>query len=186
MKTFCRFLMLLIGTSLTGHAVACTAHPDHVSLTEIEWNARTGNFEIAICLWPEDLEKALCGQEHKPINLDSTPHLDQILAGYVEKTFKFQVNNQQVTDLRWVGFESNNKQAWLYFELRPGVFSGEKKICQLQNRLLCELNAEQQNRIHFKNRTLRDVGVCTALGPELAWQFDSDVHVPERETSTNR
>ncbi len=85
MKHLCRLLMLLIGTSLIGHAVAFAAHPDHVSLTEIEWNAKTGNFEVAICLWPEDLEKALCEQEQKPINLDSTPHLDQILALYVEQ-----------------------------------------------------------------------------------------------------
>jgi hypothetical protein len=150
----------------SGHAVGGAVHPYHVSLTEIEWNARTGNFEVAVCLWPNDLETALSSQEHQAVNLDATPNLDQILAKYVEKTCTCRVGDQRTT-LRWVGHETNNKQAWLYFELRPGEQSGSENSWSFRNAMFFELNADQQNHVNFSVGKRLETGICTVSNPDV-------------------
>lgn len=66
------------------------SHPYHVSLTEIEWNDDSGSFEVALCVWPADLEKALSLQAGRPVNLDDDPELDQLLNDYIELCFEVE------------------------------------------------------------------------------------------------
>lgn len=73
-------------------AIAEDPHPYHISYTEIEFNSKSGNFEVAICVWPTDLEKALSAQENKPIDLERTEGLDAMMERYVVKRFEINKN----------------------------------------------------------------------------------------------
>ena len=44
-------------------------HPNHVSLTEIEFNQKSGSFEVSLCVWPEDLATIVSQLNKKPIAL---------------------------------------------------------------------------------------------------------------------
>ena len=147
--------MCMVATTLTSSAAF--AHPYHVSRTELNWNATTGNFEVALCLWPADLEKALSRDQGKPIDLDKVENLDELLKAYVEKTFlirslksdskegKTSATEESATKtptVRWVGHEKNLKQAWLYFEV---VVDKTPAKWTVENRAFFELNEDQLN-----------------------------------------
>ena len=63
------------------------AHPYHVSLAEVNWNSKSQKFEVALCLWPADLEKALAQQTGRPIDLAKEPNVDRLIETYVAKRF---------------------------------------------------------------------------------------------------
>lgn len=86
----CAFLsMVTIGVlSSQGVEIPPTApHPYHVSYAEVAFNSETGNFEVALCVWPTDLEKAIRVQEDKPIDLEKTKGLDPMIAKYISRRF---------------------------------------------------------------------------------------------------
>jgi len=58
-----------------------------VSLAEVNWNPKSQKFEVALCLWPADLEKALARQTGRPIDLAKEPEVDRLLEAYVSKRF---------------------------------------------------------------------------------------------------
>lgn len=51
-------------------ALPCSAHPFHISTAEMEFNSKTGKFEVALKLHANDLERALSLQAGRRINLD--------------------------------------------------------------------------------------------------------------------
>ncbi|MFK7768774.1 MAG: DUF6702 family protein [Mariniblastus sp.] len=119
-----KLILMLICVASALVSAEAIAHPYHVSRTELNWNPKTGNFEVALCLWPADLEKALSREQGKPIDLDKADNLDDMLQAYVEKTFLIRNENSAngngseiATKVRWVGHEKDLKQAWLYFEV---------------------------------------------------------------------
>ena len=62
-------------------------HPYHVSIAEVNWNPESQKFEVALCLWPADLEKALAHQTGRPIDLAKEPEVDRLMETYVSKRF---------------------------------------------------------------------------------------------------
>lgn len=153
-------------------SMSLAAHPYHVSLTEIEWNSKSGCFEVAVCLWPSDLEKALSQQEQQLIDLDKAKNLDDVIAKYVRKNFVCSKGDEK-TVMRWVGFETNNKQTWIYFELKPDQSVQQKSLgWKLKNSLFFELNEDQQNHINFVHDKNRVSLISTFGDPEIELGFD--------------
>lgn len=220
-----------------------SVHPNHFSTAEVRWNSATGNFEIALCVYPLDLEKALSVLADKSVSLDQKEGLDELMKRYIESRFfirkaretsdkqdeafklsltlkpdskklhasaapgqaapdiskKFpesiselrkvppnlhshrdivgseksdqgasrhsakafanersevgnvKPNEEKIearSEIRWVGFEANAKEAWLYFEI-PGDVKPAK--WEIENRVFFEFNEEQVNQIRFSS-----------------------------------
>lgn len=66
---------------------SATIHPNHFSTAEVGWNEKTGKFEIALCVWPSDLEKALAELAGKSIDLEKKEGLDELIAQYIASKF---------------------------------------------------------------------------------------------------
>jgi hypothetical protein len=128
------------------------SHPFHASSAEVEWNPKTGNFEISLCVWPADLEKAIGRQRNRAVDLDHIEDLDEILAKYLASRFSIvpakSANHPTPNEIRWVGHEIDLRQAWLYFELPGDRQLDEWKI---ENRVFFELNADQVNQVQVKS-----------------------------------
>lgn len=146
-KLFFGALLALVFTSS-----AWASHPYHVSKTEMAFNPKSGNFEVALCVWPADLEKALTAKSGKTVDLDKAEDLDALLKDYVESKFSVRKNTHgkkgdTQASIRWVGHEKNNKEAWLYFEV-----AGDKDQADwtVKNEIFFELNEDQLNQIQFK------------------------------------
>jgi hypothetical protein len=143
------------------------SHPYHVSRAEVNWNQKTGNFEVALCLWPADLEKAISIAQGKPIDLDKVENLDELMKSYIEKKFLIRsaplVNEAQELakpnlNIRWVGHEKTIKQAWLYFEIK-----GERTVSRwtIENRIFFELNDDQMNLVELTNGAGSNAVICS-------------------------
>jgi hypothetical protein len=218
-------------------------HPNHFSTAEVRWNDKTGNFEVALCVYPLDLEKALTTLAGKAVDLDQKDGLDDLMKKYIESkffirkakeivetepgAFKLSLGDRPVTavtdavsespkkidieatensqealgkghkhsstlhpqpveqghpgsshtdvsnstnlpkvstmatsqfeqpnltneqgEIRWVGFEANAKEAWLYFEI---LGDAKPAKWEIENRVFFEFNEEQVNQIRFTN-----------------------------------
>jgi hypothetical protein len=175
-KSICFSFSALLVIAMSWTATSFASHPYHVSYAEVEWNARTGNFEVALCVWPADLEKAISVGYEKNVDLDEIENLDELLQQLVQQQFRVvktavkrsvdkssnAVNrprklstkvaaNQKESKLiaqpiRWVGHELSLKKAWLYFEVIGGQQAAEWEI---ENRIFFNLNENQENHMRF-------------------------------------
>ena len=153
-KTSAVALILLLGIATYAEAT----HPYHVSLAEIEFNQTTGNFEVALCVWPADLEKALSRQLGRPVDLDTIEDLDEKLAQYVSSCFQINNAKGEEAKIRWVGHEKDLKKAWLYFEVQTKQASSK---WTLENRVFFELNEDQTNQVNLRIGSKRSSSVHT-------------------------
>jgi hypothetical protein len=165
------------------------SHPNHVSNAEVNWNPKSGNFEIALCVWPADLEKALALDQSKPIDLDKVENLDELLKSYVEKKFLIRPSQSQqsstpqtnqepskaATAIRWVGHERDLKAAWLYFEIEGDTQGAQWTV---ENRIFFELNEDQLNQLQLTVEKTSSIVVCR-FG-ESRFEIDTSVKSLDR------
>lgn len=141
---FC--LMLALNASITAQA-----HPYHESLTELEWNAASGYWEMAVRLLPEELETALQRSDGPRINLERSADVDRLILNYLEHHIQFSAVNERQSALGaqgnavkmvWIGKEVGHKAVWLYLQVRaPGP------PVMLRNTLLFDREPDQINRV---------------------------------------
>ncbi len=141
--------------SLTWLALCCgylpsstaLAHPRHVSVAEAEWNAKTSRLEVALLVNPIDLEQALRGAAHRPVDLDKSTGIDRLLQDYLSRTFVVREADGTQPKLIWVGHEFDLKDAWLYFEVP--LEAGPDNVTYGAG-LFFELLPDQVNTINFR------------------------------------
>lgn len=146
-------------------------HPYHVSLAEIEYNEQTGNYEVSLCVWPADLERALAQMTEAPVDLDSTENLNQLITSYLEQKFQFKSGDAEIAPLRFVGKELDLKQGWLYFEVQTTGDNATDKASAtewtLDNRVFFELNEDQSNQCNLKTNSEIRSSACTHSSPSF-------------------
>jgi len=158
------------------------AHPYHVSLAEVNWNPKSGNFEVALCLWPADLEKAIAIAQGKPIDLDKVDNLDELIERYVAKKFLLRrakpVGGSKAESIakptiRWVGHEKTIKEAWLYFEI-----TGDKTPARwtIENRVFFELNDDQMNQVQMTIGKTPNSVICAKPAAKHTFSTESVEH----------
>ena len=171
------FLLGLSSAFLCLSTPILAMHPYHVSFAEVEWNSKTGNFEVALCVWPGDLEKAISAMKGRSVDLDHEDEddLDKSCCGYVANRFRIVGEGGKPAPIRWVGAQIGLKQAWLYFEVagdkRPGSWT-------IENRVFFELNDGQLNQIQIKMRDERKRVSSTVESKPL--KFDTRPQKPTR------
>lgn len=190
-----RFFVTSLTALVCFASVAAAAHPYHVSRAEIQYNAQRGTFEVALCVWPADLEKAIGQMEKKAIDLDTLTQAqrDAAVAKYVTSRFRVLPEKSAVTSaasptgdatiasesrtvercqFRWVGSEMNLKQAWLYFEVTTGA---DTRQWSFENRMFFELNEDQLNQVQIQSVGRRRPGISlfsrtlSASQPGVVW-----------------
>lgn len=138
--------MMFVGT------LAPRLHPGHESFAEIELNRRTGNLQVALCVWPEDLESALRKFSHTAVSLDDAD-VDKTLVAYLKKRFIVRAEQDGAPlGIRWVGKELDLKKTWLYFEV---LDAADGAVLRLEHRLLLGEVDQQQNYVAFRDGDTR-------------------------------
>lgn len=132
---------------LVGNCFA--SHPYHVSLTEIEWNPKSSNFEVAMCVWPADLEKAISDSTGTPVDFDklSEAKTDQLMKRYLTERFELIDQAGQAGALRWAGHQTGKKAIWMFFEIRGDLHPAQWSV---RNRMFIEQNEDQLNQHRVK------------------------------------
>ncbi len=93
------------------------AHPFHSALAEVELNEESNSLEVALRIDAIDFEQALRKQTNKPVDLDKTKQAEPIVRSYVSKHFQLKSASGKALPQKWVGWELEGRNAWLYFEV---------------------------------------------------------------------
>lgn len=109
-------ILLLPAVFIFAVPSAAGTHPGHYSTSEIEWNAATERFEIAMRLRISDFEDALSLQQKTRVSLESTRDPGKFVRSYLQQHFSITSGNSQSCRLHWVGMELELHDAWIYFE----------------------------------------------------------------------
>ena len=152
MGSYSKFAFIALLAICMGGMAATNAnaeHPFHVSLTEIELNPETNCFEIAIGMWPADIERTLSDQTDQVIDFDkiAEEQRDRLLEGYINQRFKISDAKGQSGKINWVGHEFDPKAVWVFFEVPADKTPLNWSI---ENRILFELNEAQLNQHSIK------------------------------------
>ncbi len=133
------------------------AHPIRTSFAEADYRPESKKLEVALRVFPDDLETALSAHAGRPISLARTapPAFDLALLAYLRATFLLRAADDSVPVLHLVGRElkDNDQHLWIFFECQiPGGLAGAR----LSHRVLREAFPEQLNalRLGQKGKTL--------------------------------
>ena len=169
-------MAVMVGTAMIGTGSATSAlsaesathvaHPFHNSIAEMEWNKEAQAFEIALSLWPVDLEKVLGESKEvrskikKTINVDDPAQHEILNSGirqYVNAKLQAEIDSMPF-EMNWLGFEVEKENVWCYFEWKlpqeaaknPNLETKQLEIF-ISNQLFFELQDDQQNTILFRH-----------------------------------
>lgn len=129
-----------------------TAHPVHVTVTELEFFEGTGTFQVAHKLFVDDLEMAIEKHYGTQLNLfseEEAPNADSLIQVYLNSTFALDtLNAGKGIPLGWVGKEAGeDRSVWVYREsekidsLPDGIF--------LRNEIFFKIYPDQTNFLNY-------------------------------------
>ena len=90
----------------------CQAQPNHIGVTEVEWNAKTGRFEVAMKLRATDLEDAISVITKKRWRLETAEDKERQIQSYLKQHFSITLNKHKACRLHWVGSELLLHDVW--------------------------------------------------------------------------
>lgn len=146
MKIFKIILILVLFPILT----ASTNHKFYVSITTIENAPKEETLQLITKIFLDDIEAALEMRYGRKFNFNSKKETKEdadILKDYVFQKLKITVNDAPAT-LNYIGKEYDIDVVKMYIEI-PNV--PKLNSIEIENKILLDMFAEQQNIIHVKN-----------------------------------
>jgi hypothetical protein len=142
-----RILASVFALVLMFALTSAVLHDFHTSLAEVEYNARSRNFEVAIRVFSDDLEKALrVANPDQKIRVDGTKASDPAVSAYMKKHFSIS-DSKRSGEINFIGTEMEGDVTWIYFEI-TGL--DPKSNLSLQNLVLFESFDDQKNIVNVK------------------------------------
>lgn len=127
--------------------VSFFTHAVYVSVTEITY-AGNGQWEVSCRLFYNDLEDAIRNQTGQSVSLandEQVARAASLVAGYINTKMKLQGVDGQPLALKWEDGHLENDSVWCRFTVTAA------QISAIENRLLTELFATQQNVVTLIN-----------------------------------
>lgn len=140
----------------------CQAHPNHIGVTEVEWNAKTGRFEVAMKLRATDLEDAISVITKKRWRLETAEDKERQIQSYLKQHFSITLNKHKACRLHWVGSELLLHDVWVYFEAEslPGLVekTAEPEVLTFDELLSAKNpSSSDQPAVVIRNTTLMEI-----------------------------
>ena len=167
------------------------AHPFHSTLAEMEWNARSGVFEVSLQFSGVEIEDELSSLHGRRISLETTPGAEQLLRDNVEQRFRISDATRRSSRVRWVGMEVQVRYIWAYFEieLKQSEEQGNEKSpkvssCEFDGlRVHCTLlTASRPEQVNLVNLTSGDKSGSVHLTRD---QPEARIELVERARKSN-
>ncbi len=147
-------------------------------------NAESGRLEVALRVFPDDLEEALSRRANRRIDLEKTKDVDDLIVAYLKEVFTVRPAlpkkepkqlappapppkptpkpKVKVGDIHWVGKEVEVQAAWLYFEVS---LPGGIHQMEFGNRVFFASQAGQINTMTIKEGAFKTSVRFTAEAP---------------------
>ncbi len=130
------------------------AHPFHLCSGEMEFNTKTGRWEVAIKLHPSDLETAIRKKAGKKVDVTIKEGSPELL-DYLTKHFALSIaepaekaDKNEQGKIEFVGAEMERGWLWLYFEIPAPEGKG---AVSLTHTILLDEVEKQSNTILVRN-----------------------------------
>lgn len=140
-------IFLLSGSVLITSANKYRFHPFYVSVTEMNYNAKSKSFEISCKMFAEDMEDVLKQNYKTQVDLSNEKQQAQnnhMMNDYMLKHLSFTLDSKPAS-FKFVGFEKEKESVYCYLEL---VNVPPIKKMAINNSILYDFKTEQINIIH--------------------------------------
>ena len=145
-------LLLLMAAFLITQPVS--AHDYHASITDVKYNPRTQNLEVAVKVFMDDLENALSRQAKTKITYSSSSEeVKKHIADYLQSRLSFEVEKGKPLKSKLLGSEEDVDVVWMYVEVP--VQKIPMAQLYVKNAILTDLFADQMNivNVNYKGET---------------------------------
>lgn len=138
-------VLVLLGL-VTGYTVQ--AHDYHASITDVKYNPKTQNLEVALRVFTDDLENALSQRNKGKVSYSSqSDKIKQYLAEYLRASLSFELVKGKPLRQRIIGSEEETDAVWIYIEVpvQKAAFSQ----LYVKNAVFTELFNDQMNVVNI-------------------------------------
>lgn len=128
--------------------ISVLAHPFYISMTDINYNAKSKSMEVSVRIFTDDFEKTLRKNCNCKIDLtakENTISMKPLVDQYILKHLQIKVNGQMLA-LKFKGYQKEDESTWNYFEAEN--VQSPMKI-NITNTLLHDYKEEQINMLHI-------------------------------------
>lgn len=121
-----------------------SAHPIHVSVTEITWDEKERELEIIARIFVDDLETSIRNANDQPELKLLGPSTDQLAWKYLESRFRISLDGR-MQKVKYLGHEIDGDAILCYIQV-----SNVKKWNEIEvmNSMITELYDDQSNLVH--------------------------------------
>ncbi len=136
-------------------ALPATAHDYHANITDVKYNPRTHNLEVAVRVFMDDLEQLLTRRAKTKVVYSSTSEaIKKQLSDYLSTALTFELEKGKPLKTRLLGSEGEDADVvWLYLEvpLEQASFSQ----LYVKNAILTDVFTDQMNivNVNYKGST---------------------------------
>jgi hypothetical protein len=143
----------LLAVCMLGSSGATIWHDFHSSITELEYNAASGKYEVAIRVFTDDLEATInAGNTGAKLVVDTGASTDEHIARYMKKAFVIYDKAQKPKPTTFIGKELDGEVTWVYMEVE-GVVNPQEII--IYNAVLVDTFSDQKNIVNCKIKGAR-------------------------------
>ena len=170
-----------------GLAPSVGAHPGHVAVAEIERDAEKNALEVAIRLYPEDLEKALSARTGTKVVIEETEGIDALIASYLDDRLlvappgempsedwrppvEHDEEGHPIPRLTLIGKEFERRDLWVYAEIRLPRGMATLENAWIRNRVLSDEVHGHDNICRIRDGALR---ASIRATPKTGWTLIS-------------
>jgi len=142
-----------ISRSIIGLIASCAllpqvaAHKYFFGLTDVSWNAHTGNIEVVHQYTLHDVELAIGRFFNTPFRIDQ-PDAERKVKEWLNARFSMTTSDGEPIALDWVGLEADFQNLWLYQEKSHS----KTEFCnwEITNRVMLSTYPAQVNTVNVK------------------------------------
>ena len=140
-----RSLKTVLAAMLLLASAAVSAHRFHAGMTDVSFNARTGNTEIVHTYMAHDVEALLANLYGRQFDLNDAEDQDA-LRKYVENRFWIAGQDNAKLSLRWVGMTADAEKVTVFQEIEQTPLW---KAGAIHDSVLIDFIAEQVNTVNL-------------------------------------
>lgn len=148
------------------------AHPIHVSLAEITYQAERQELQLSVRIFSDDLDAALAqagGYKFYFGTPQQRPGAEGALAAYLRSHLKITLPDGTSPALVWVGYEAGLDATWCYLK---ATNIADFTALSIENRVLFALFEDQANLMHVSRRGQTRSGRTTQYSPVAEFLWD--------------
>jgi len=126
------------------------AHPVHVALTSIDYQADRQEFNVSFKIFYDDLQFIIAEKYNVALKLDKpdeNPDEKTYLGKYISENFKFIVNGNRKLVPEFTGKNINEKAIWLYYRI---PCSSPVRQVYIYNTVMMDMYGDQTDLLIFK------------------------------------